>query len=451
MDSIKIVDARAAILVGVVALSAACAKHDATSPLLDVSLSISAGGQSAVVVHQALQLTPVVRDSNGAALTGQSVSWSSSDTTIASVSASGVVTGRGLGAVIVTATCDAAQSAIQLTVVLPVADVTVDFESIGSSLAVGGSTQMGVGVSDSNGNSIFGLPVVWSSSNTSLATITAASADGRVGALSAAASPGTVTISATVGGVTGSTLVTIVQLSAVASISVKPKTVTFVANSLGFSAGTQLSVIALDATGRSVLGIPVTWSISNPGAAGISSSGLLTPNTAVLAGSMATATVIGMVGTASDSVSVVVCPEITSITASTTSIALQVGQSVTVAATALDARGNLDLAPLNVQLVSPGGPVVSLQRVGVDSVLLTGTAAGTSALDFFDPVSGTKSQTISISVTAPESEASADSDVGQPTYHVSPGEPRLGSTHLRDNSVVIGAYMRSLCAIAGRT
>ena len=402
MDSIGILDARArmAVLVGVVALSGACAKHDATSPILDVAVSISAGGQSAVEVHQTLQLTPTIRDSSGAAMTGQSVSWSSSDTTIASVSSSGVVTGRKPGAVTITATCDARQSTLQLTVVPSVANVVVGFESNGSSLAVGGSTQVIVEVSDSSGNSIIGLPIVWSSSNAAQATVAASATDDRVAALSAAASPGTVSVSATVGGVTGSTIVSIVPLSAVDSIKVAPATVTYVASSSGFGAGTQLSVTSADAMGNLILGVPVNWSISNPAAASISASGLLTPNAAVVSASMATATVTATVGALSKTVAVVVCPEVASITVSTTTVSLQVGQSVTVAATALDAHGNPELAPLARQFANPTGMVVTPQTAGLDAVLLTGIAPGTSSLNFLDTVSGTKSQTIAISVTA---------------------------------------------------
>ena len=81
------------VLLTAVASSAACSGHEPTSPIVGASLSISSGGQTVLVVQQTLQLTATVRDSGGAAVTGQSVLWTSSDSTVASVSSGGVVTG----------------------------------------------------------------------------------------------------------------------------------------------------------------------------------------------------------------------------------------------------------------------------------------------------------------------------------------------------------------------
>jgi uncharacterized protein YjdB len=50
-----------------------------------------------------MQLAATARDANGNAVQHQSFSWSSSNTNIATVSASGVVTGRRSGDVTITA------------------------------------------------------------------------------------------------------------------------------------------------------------------------------------------------------------------------------------------------------------------------------------------------------------------------------------------------------------
>jgi uncharacterized protein YjdB len=56
------------------------------------------------VLGQQLTVTPY--DADGNVLTGRSCTWSSSDNTIATVSAAGRVTRVGLGTVTVTATCE---------------------------------------------------------------------------------------------------------------------------------------------------------------------------------------------------------------------------------------------------------------------------------------------------------------------------------------------------------
>jgi trimeric autotransporter adhesin len=387
---------RARVLAGIVALSTACAGHEMTAPALAASLSISSAGQTVFEVLQTLQLTATVRDTSGALLTGQSVAWTSSDTTIASVSPSGLAKGKKPGTVIITATCDGRQAPITLTVAPPVAGVLVGLSPPGD-LAVGGSMFVFATAVAANGDTISGLPVSWSSSNSSLATV--APYDVFLAVVSGAAA-GNVSIAATVDGVTGSTNVIVVPLSAVASIVVHPATVTYVAGPMGFGASTQLSLTATDAGGNLVLGVPVTWSISNDTAATLSATGLLTPNPAVFYSSMVTATVTATVAGLSKSVPVVVCPEVASIEVSTTAISLVVGQAVVLAATALDAHGNLERAPLTSETVFPNGMTVSEQRTGFDSLLVTGKVPGTATLIFRDATSGVQSQTIAISVSA---------------------------------------------------
>lgn len=61
-------------------------------------------------------LTATVRDSAGATLTGWPVTWSSSDTTRATVTAAGVVTARGAGAVTITAASGGRTATVPLTI-----------------------------------------------------------------------------------------------------------------------------------------------------------------------------------------------------------------------------------------------------------------------------------------------------------------------------------------------
>src|SRR5206468_839509 len=59
-----------------------------------------------VQAGQTVQLTATPRDANGAALSGRAVSWSSSNTSVATVSSSGLVSGVTLGSATISATSE---------------------------------------------------------------------------------------------------------------------------------------------------------------------------------------------------------------------------------------------------------------------------------------------------------------------------------------------------------
>ena len=388
---------RVFLLAGVVATSVACANRETTAPELAASVTISSGGQTVFEVLQTLQLTAIVRDTGGAPLTGQAVTWTASDTTIASVSRSGVVSGKRPGDVVITAACAGSRAELSLTVAPPVVAVSASAE-VSQYVASGGTMFVYATATDASGNTISGLPITWSSADNSVATV-APFSPANAGVVTAVAA-GTVSITATIGGASGTTSVTVVPLSAVASIRLKPATVTFVAGPTGFGSTAQMSLTAADASGNAVVGVPVTWSISNDSAATLSSAGLLTPNPAVYYGSMETATVTASVAALSASIPVVVCPEVATIAVSMPAVSIAVGQSVVLAATALDAHGRLELAPLESQTVYPNGINLSVQRAGFDSLLIKGLVPGTASLTFRDAVSGVQSQAIPISVAS---------------------------------------------------
>jgi len=65
---------------------------------------VSVDGSVTVEPGESRQLNALVRSASGALLTGRAIAWSSSDTSIATVSGTGVLTGRALGIVVVSAT-----------------------------------------------------------------------------------------------------------------------------------------------------------------------------------------------------------------------------------------------------------------------------------------------------------------------------------------------------------
>src|SRR5713226_1740904 len=81
---------------------------------------------ASATVGQAVQLAATPRDSTGAPLSGRTVTWASSNPGVATVNASGLVTGTAAGSATITATSEtkSGTSAITITLV-PVASVAV--------------------------------------------------------------------------------------------------------------------------------------------------------------------------------------------------------------------------------------------------------------------------------------------------------------------------------------
>ncbi len=73
-------------------------------------------GSADLVPGQPTQLTATPRDAGGAALTGRSVTWSSSNNAIAEVDANGLVTGRGPGTATITATSEGRNGTASISV-----------------------------------------------------------------------------------------------------------------------------------------------------------------------------------------------------------------------------------------------------------------------------------------------------------------------------------------------
>src|SRR5206468_2252420 len=107
-------------------------------PVATVTVSPS---PASVVAGQTVQLTATPKDANGNPLAGRVVTWSSGNTTIATVSARGRVTGRVAGTATITATCEGQSGTSDVTVtVAPVASVTVSPSP--ASVGVGQTVQL---------------------------------------------------------------------------------------------------------------------------------------------------------------------------------------------------------------------------------------------------------------------------------------------------------------------
>ena len=81
--------------------------------------------QPSIVVGTSVQMTPTTLDAAGNVLTGRTVTWGSADAAVASVNASGSVTGVSPGQTTITATSEGRMGSAPITVPTDVVSVDV--------------------------------------------------------------------------------------------------------------------------------------------------------------------------------------------------------------------------------------------------------------------------------------------------------------------------------------
>ena len=123
-------------------------------------------------IGQTVQLSATVLDQNGHAITGASVNWESENVSVATVSDKGLVTAMNSGQAMITAMSGEAAASVVATVSLTV--VRVEVEPASASLMSAGETvQLSATVYDRNDTVIPGAAVTWSSSDPSVASVSA--------------------------------------------------------------------------------------------------------------------------------------------------------------------------------------------------------------------------------------------------------------------------------------
>jgi uncharacterized protein YjdB len=230
------------------------------APVASVTVTPSSAN---IAITGTVQLTATPKDANGNPLTGRAISWSSSNSAIASVNGSGLVTGVSAGGpVTITATSEGQSGTASITVAgAPVASVTVAPPS--ASVQAGQTQQLTATLKDANGNVLTGRTVTWSSGNTTVASV---NSSGLVTAKVA----GSATITATSEGQSGTSAITVTPVP-VASVTVTPAT-----GSVAVGSTLQLSATPRDANGNPLTGRTITWQSSNSAIASVNGSGLVT-------------------------------------------------------------------------------------------------------------------------------------------------------------------------------
>ncbi len=308
-----------------------------------------------VTVGRTMPLTATTKDASGNVLTGRVVTWSSSDTALATVSATGVVTGVAAGGPVAIAATSEGRSSTATITVIPIPVATVAVMPATASVTVGRTVPLTATTKDAGGNVLTGRVVTWSSSDTTLATVSA------TGVVTGVAAGGPVTITATSEGQSGSAAIT-VTAAPVATVAVTPATA-----SVAVARAVPLTATTKDASGNVLTGRVVTWASGDTTLATVSASGVVT---GVAAGGpvTVTATSEGHSGTAA--ITVVTVPVATVAVAPATA-SVPAGQTVPLTATTRDAGGNV----LTGRVVTWASGNTALATVSATGVV-TGVAAG---------------------------------------------------------------------------
>jgi trimeric autotransporter adhesin len=325
------------------------------APIPANAVVISPSSATLVPTEQ-VQLSAVVTDAQGNPLSGRTVTWSSNNTNVATVSASGNVTAIAPGSATITATSGTAHGTASITVKLvPVATVEVNPGAV--SLFTGQTAQLTAIALDANGDTLdlTGRTVTWKSNKNGVASVNGTG-------LVTAGSVGAAVITATVDGSPGFASVTVQQVP-VASVNVTPSLDTLV-----LGQAVQLTAQTLDSVGNPLAGRTIVWDTDNGNVAIVSSTGRVVSQGVGTAN--ITATSEGKVGTATV---VVIAVPVASVTVSPPSKTMTVGDTATFSATTKDAQGHV-LTGRAIAWSSDNTAVATVDSTG----LVTAVAAGSA-------------------------------------------------------------------------
>jgi uncharacterized protein YjdB len=249
-----------------------------------------------------------------------------------------------------------------------------------ASMAVGASQQFMATGSYSDGSTAdVTASVTWTSSSLSVATITSAG-------MATAVAPGASTMTATLSGISGAATLTVsVAAKTLTSIAVTPATA-----SIGVSASGQFTATANYSDGSTaVVTSTATWASSSAGVATINAAGLAT---GVAAGTTTiTATVSGVSGTASLTVTANTANTLTSIAVTPAAPTIAVGLTQQFTATATYSNGTTANVSSTATWTSSSAAAATIGATG----LATAVAAGSSTITaMVGGVSGTTTLTV---------------------------------------------------------
>jgi Tol biopolymer transport system component/uncharacterized protein YjdB len=218
-----------------------------------------APGAPALAIGESAELSAEPRDATGRPLTDRSVTWSSTNDAVATVSSAGVVTAVGAGTARVVAASEGKQGTAEITVAASRV-VRVELNPRERSLAPGGQFTITATATDAAGGVVTGRPVTWTTTDAQVATV---AADGRVTGVA----PGDVHVAAEVDGKRAEAFVH-VRAPTIARIAIDQLDA-----DIPMDVERQLTVTAYDADGNTVPVPVVQWQSSDPSVLSVTPAG----------------------------------------------------------------------------------------------------------------------------------------------------------------------------------
>jgi uncharacterized protein YjdB len=351
------------------------------APLPVASVTISPNPAS-VPLNASTTLTATLKDTHGDTLAGQTVNWTSSDTTTVSLTAlssqTQVVSGRKPGSATITAMSSNGKSGTDVvTVTNPVNFILVTPNPL--AVRAPYTVQAAALAEDANGTVLTGVTFAWSTkSSGTIATVNALT--GLVTGVAA----GSDSVYATAGGRHGATPATVL------ADSVRTITLTPSAATITVAQTETLVVVIADSLGVPPPGVSVTWSSVPSGR--VSQAGIVSPHAADTATGIAvTATAQGK--SAHSAITVTHVP-VASVVVSPNPATVDVDSTLILTAALTDAAGNpLTNRPLTWHSSNPGAATVA---GGGETETVTGVAGGTTIITATSPdgPSGTTNVTV---------------------------------------------------------
>ena len=158
------------LLVSSLLLLSACKSETVSAPVFTPLVTTVTVTPSAnqIEIGRTQQLAVVVKNQQDSIMTGQVITWTSSNGAVATVSNAGLVTGVTRGTVTITATTGGKSGTSTIFVTDPtVATVTVT-ATVPSPFFVGATVQASAVSKDGGNNTLTGFTVIWASSDTTV-------------------------------------------------------------------------------------------------------------------------------------------------------------------------------------------------------------------------------------------------------------------------------------------
>lgn len=210
--------------------------------------------------QQTSQLQVSVLDSDGLLVTGVSVTFSSADSQVATVTNTGLVSGGRAGSTEITVRASGLRQAVPVTVTA-VSNAIIVSPNPGV-VPQNGTLQLNAVVNDLNGLPISGAPLTFTSGTTSLATVSSS------GLVTPVGPAGQVVITVSSGALSATVPVAISQVATTLVVSPNPVR-------MGKAATMQMSAVVKDRVGTAITGVVATYQSSNTALATISATGSL--------------------------------------------------------------------------------------------------------------------------------------------------------------------------------